>query len=82
MDLRSSHHRSCHRIPRRRRRSHSAHNSNIANAYAHPAVRKRGPTSAEIAPRTAPAGTRGGRGNHSRDAFTASKALPPRVVAS
>ena len=36
-----------HRMPRRRRRIHSAHNSNIASAYAHPAPRSRGAASAD-----------------------------------
>jgi len=71
-----------HRIPRRRRKIHSQQSIKIANAYAHPAPRKRGPASAAINPRTAPPDTPGARGNHSRDAFTTTSADPPRAVAS
>ena len=60
------------------------HSTSIATAYAHPIERSRGAVSALSAPLAlaAPLLTRGARGSHSRDGFTASNAEPPRTLTS
>jgi len=70
-----------HRIPTRRRTTHSAQRRRRSNAYAHPVLRRRGAASTGTPPPTTPSFTRGDRGSHSRALFTASIMVPPRTVA-